>query len=216
MPRDLTLRCRCGRLQLTATDVHVGVANRLACHCNGCRTWAARMGHEEILDPDGGIERFQVDPASLTFRAGRELLGCSQQTRRGAYRWYARCCGSPIALTLAGSRVPFVGLDVARVDTSDLPVGLTPVLGPIRARVNHRFPRAERRHRRADFRSLLAMLAHLIPLTFTWWRQGAQRRSPFFDAATGAPVEEVERLHQSRPLSAPSDPPLPPSRPTPS
>jgi len=194
-PRDLTIRCACGDLSLTAAAVHPAVANRVACYCDGCQAFARRMGHPEILDADGGTERFQISPASLSITRGREHLACMQQTARGAFRWYARCCGTPLALTLAGPGVPFVGVDAHRVVQVALEGGLTGALGPVRARVNGHFRGAEARSRRADLRSLLAMLWHLVPLTFRWWRQGDHKRSPFFDASTGQPVVTPERAY---------------------
>lgn len=150
----------------------------------------------ELLDAYGGTGRFQVSPASLAIRSGRDALACLQQTRKGALRWYAACCKSTLGLTLAQSRVPFVGLDVHRIDRAGMSFALVDVLGPVRACLNGRFERSERRAHRADVRSLLSMLAHLAPLTWRWWRRGDQRRSPFFDAETGAPVVEVVRLSE--------------------
>lgn len=197
---DLSFACRCGRLSWRATQVEPAVANRITCACAGCRAFAGRMD-PDLLDELGGTERLQVDPGSLRFAGQLDQLGCMQQTRGGALRWYARCCGTPIGLTLTSARVPFVGIDTRPLDAGALPVPLDEVIGPIRARVNHTIPRARRRALRADLRALFSMLAHLLPLTWRWWRRGAHHRSPFFDAS-GGPAAPVEVLFEQQPSLA--------------
>ncbi|MCA9663993.1 MAG: hypothetical protein KC503_00350 [Myxococcales bacterium] len=194
-PTDLELRCHCGGVQLLAANVTPAVANRIVCHCAGCRAFAERMDARD-LDALGGVERMQVSPAALHITRGADALACMQQSPRGALRWIARCCGTPLGLTLRSARVPFVGLDVKRVDLDRLVRPLDDVIGPLRARVNGTFARSERPALRADTRSLLSMLAHLAPLTLRWWWRGDQRRSPFFDK--GRPVVEVETLYEAR------------------
>ncbi|MCP4869865.1 MAG: hypothetical protein GY898_14235 [Proteobacteria bacterium] len=188
---DLSIACRCGKLQLVTANVRPETSNQVACYCTGCRTYAERLGRLDILDEDGATERFQVTPASVTITAGREHLACLQQTKGGAFRWYARCCDSPIALTLPGPRVPFVGIDSLTVQGD----GLNAAVGPVRARVNGSFKGAAARARKADLRSLFAMLRHLMPLTFRWWWRGDHKRSPFFE--NGAPVEPVQQLYDA-------------------
>lgn len=189
---DLRIACTCGELVLVASSVAPVEASRIACSCRGCQAFARRMARPEILDADGFTERINLSPATLTITAGREHLACVQQTRRGAYRWYARCCHTPMVLTLSSARVPFVGIDAARVDSGDLPAGLAGAVGPVRARVNSRFRGAEARARKADLRSLLSMLRHLMPLTLRWWWRNDHKRSPFFES--GKPVVAVEAL----------------------
>jgi len=196
---DLSVRCRCGHFELAARDVSPAVASRVICHCDGCRKFAERLA-PELLDEHGGTERFQVTPACLEIVSGQDALGCMQQSRKGALRWVALCCRTPIGLTLSSHRVPFVGLDVRRIDVDALPSQLMDVIGPVRARVNGDFPRGERALLQADARSLFGMLVHLMPLTWKWWRRGDQRRSPFFSLPTGEPVVEVEKLFSEHAL----------------
>lgn len=189
---EFVVRCRCGALEMVAADVSPGVANRVICHCAGCRAFAGRMD-PSLLDERGGTERFQVTPASLTLRTGE--LHCVQQSPKGALRWFASCCATPLGLTLTTHRVPFVGLDVKRI--AELRVPVADAIGPLRARVNGRFDRGERKALKADLRSLISMLRHLTPLTIRWWLRGDHKRSPFFERASGAPIVAVEKLYDT-------------------
>ena len=137
---DVSLRCRCGRVELRVHDVSPKVASRVICHCDGCTRFAERMDRS-VLDEHGGTERFNVSPACLEFASGIDALGCIQQSSKGALRWVATCCDTPLGLTLPSARMPFVGLDVARLDQRALPVELTELIGPLRARVNGHFDR---------------------------------------------------------------------------
>ena len=188
---DLVIQCRCGAMAITARNVSIDAACRLACHCGGCRGFAERFA-PELIDELGGVERIQVSPATLSFASGREHLQCLRQTPKGALRWNAGCCDTPMLLTLENPAVPFVGIDALRV-VPPPSASLDEVVGPVRVRVNTAFKGDEARIHRANARALLGMLAHLAPLTFRWWWRGDHRASPFFTAG-GEPVEQVQRL----------------------
>ena len=186
---DLPITCRCGRLRLVARDVSPAVANHVVCECQGCRDFAQRMGATEILDAHGGTHRLQISPATLAFAAGREHLACMQQTKGGALRWYAACCQTPMVLTLNELAVPFVGIDVARVEHP----AVDDVIGPVRARVNSRLRGPDKAAHKATLGALLGMVAHLAPLTLRWWWRGDAKRTPFYDH--GRPIEPIQHLY---------------------
>lgn len=198
----LHLRCRCGKLSLRVDDVSPATVNRLACHCRGCTQFARDM-RPEILDARGGTERFVVSPATVSIARGREMLACRQQTPRGALRWYASCCDTPLGLTLRTPKIPFIGLDVHTVQTERDGPDLDATLGPLRAWVNVSPRPADARAIRATPGALFSMLRHLIPLTWRWWRRGDHRCSPMFDDAAH-PVVEVDRTYANVPALAKS------------
>ena len=196
----LNLTCSCGAFGAVIDHVSPASANRVTCACEGCQAYARRLGRPEILDQHGATERFQVSPASLRIVSGRQHLACLHQTPKGALRWHTTCCSTPIALTLRHANVPFVGVDTLRI-ADCTPEDWDVVLGPVRARVNSPLRGDEARRQLADRRSLLRMLAHLLPMFLRWWWRGDARRSPFFDPRTRAPITDVRRLYaQSRPL----------------
>lgn len=183
---DLDLRCACGAVRAVLRDVTSAGTNRLVCHCRGCRAYAQHLGRADtLLDARGGTDVVQLSPAQLEFTAGFDRLACLRMTPTGVVRWYARCCDSPIANTLDRPGMPFVGLFTAALDTPDPDA----VVGPVRARVNRRFPRDEARRIGAGGGALFRMLAHFAVLTARWRWRGDHRRSPFFDPQTGALVQ---------------------------
>ncbi len=189
---DVTYRCACGQMVLTIESVDPSVASRITCACSGCRGFAERMDHLELLDEDGATDRFQVSPASVSITSGREHLGCIQQTKGGAFRFYARCCRSPICLTLTSRRMPFVGLDVQRLDGDP-----DALLGLVRARVNNPNKGAAAKAKNAHAGAVFSMLGHLMPLTARWWWRNDHKQSPFF-GPDGDAIVPVERLWEAK------------------
>lgn len=185
---DAALACRCGEVTGVLHDVPDAVASRVVCYCTDCQAFARRTGHEEVLDAHGGTDIVQLSPRHLEFRSGVDRLGCLRLTENGPFRWYARCCGTPIGNTPPG-QLPFVGLLTSTLgdDASDAtlgPVGRRimakeavngPVTGPA---VHAGFP--------------LGLILRLLPRIVFWRLRGDARRSPFFDPETGAPRAEPD------------------------
>ncbi len=116
---NLKLRCQCGQVQGTIHNVTPSSGNRLTCYCKDCRQFAEMCSNElEILNAQGGMEVYQVAPASVTIEKGIENIGCVRLTKRGIFRWYTTCCHTPIANT-PKPKVPFVGLIHSIIDRQD-------------------------------------------------------------------------------------------------
>lgn len=186
---DLAIRCACGELRGVVHGVSPAEANHVVCYCRYCEAYARELGRAgEILDEWGGTERFQVSPAALEITGGAGRIECMRLTPKGALRWYAGCCNTPVAITLPSSSVPFLAMDACCVDRRALRAPLDSMVGPIRARVNRRFPAEQAGPMAATFGALLRMLAHFAPMLFRWWWRGDHRRWVLFDRASGAPV----------------------------
>lgn len=180
MTVELSIRCSCGNVRGVIRNVSPETINRVVCCCDGCQEYARAMGREdEILDEYGGTDLFQASPASLEITDGREHLRHVQQTPKGALRWYAGCCNSPVANTLSSLSMPFMAVLHTIVDRSELEGGLGTVLGPVRVRVNGRFDRSLAVQLRATKGALLKMLFHYAPMFFWWALRGDQRRWAF-------------------------------------
>ena len=197
---DLPIRCSCGAVQGVVQGVSPNAINRCICYCRSCQRYLRELGRaEQVLDDNGGTDVFQVSPRRVTFAQGNEHLGCLQLTSKGAFRWYATCCNTPIANTLPNSRFPFVAiLPDACIDRSALEAPLDTYLGPVRAGVNHSFDKEQARDLRATRWDLLSMFLRLSPMTLGWALRGDHRRSPFFDATTGEPIVAPRRKPESR------------------
>lgn len=191
MPQDLTLSCACGKLTASATGVRRGGANRCVCYCQFCQAYARHLGQaEEVLDAEGGTEVMQFSPRHFRFTAGEENLACLRMTGKGALRWYAKCCNTPIANTAGSTKMPFVGV-VRRAVTAPAGDALTKVVGPIRARI-FLPPEMQQGKNWAQKR----MMFRILRLLMSWKLRGDGKRSPFFDAA-GKPIREIERVRQA-------------------
>lgn len=119
-----TLTCACGATEWQVAENAPGT--HLACYCNDCHRYAVHQEATALLDDRGGTEIFQTLPHAVTFTRGHETLALLRLTPKGLLRWYASCCGTPVANTMTSPALPFVGM-------------VTPAgrdgFGPIRARV---------------------------------------------------------------------------------
>lgn len=107
MAEDRTLGCRCGAMAWTiATDAP---GTHVECYCADCQTYARHLGADDWLDPAGGTEVFQTLPHHLAFTRGAGHLRALRLGPKGLMRWYAGCCGTPVANTLASPAFPFLG-----------------------------------------------------------------------------------------------------------
>jgi Family of unknown function (DUF6151) len=80
------------------------------CYCADCQTFARHLKAMDWLDAAGGTELFQTLPYAVSFTAGQENLRLLRLSPKGLMRWYAGCCGTPIANTLGSPGLPFVGM----------------------------------------------------------------------------------------------------------
>lgn len=157
------------------------------CYCDDCQSFAHFLERaDEILDAHGGTEVFQTSPARVEISAGANRLACMRLTTKGLFRWYTSCCRTPIGNTLSTGRLPFVGLiqscvaaDAARREA---------VLGPIRARVFGRFAKGDVSALDVHARAPLGLMARAARMLIGARLRGDHKRSPFFDARSGAPV----------------------------
>lgn len=179
------LRCRCGavRGELAVTNS----ANHGVCYCEDCRTYAFVLSKNgEFLDSLGGTEVIATLPQHLALTTGREHLGCMSLSPRGALRWYARCCNTPIANTPRDFRIPYTG--VVRACLEDENASIEDVFGPVRMRVNTRSVKGRVSTMPVStFVAILKFFSWLIPARIN----GTYRRTPFFDA-DGHPVTTVQ------------------------
>ncbi len=178
VPRDLDYGCACGALRGTARGVAPAVGNRLVCMCDDCQAYAAYLGRDDIVDDAGGTEVFQLTPNRLTFASGTDQLRCVRLTAKGLMRWYADCCKTPLANTLAARRVAFAGVPVMALHPAE---ARDEALGPVRARINGRYARPDATdagHARAP----LGLIGRSLRLFAAGMVRRAYAPSPFFDA----------------------------------
>jgi len=186
MPADLPVRCSCGALRAVARGVSPARGNRVVCYCDDCQTFAHFLERaDDTLDAFGGTQIYQTSQARLEVTAGKDRLACVQLAPKGLLRWYASCCRTPIGNTLASRQLPFIGLIVRCVDASAVR-SLDQALGPIRVRGYARFAKGNPPDAHPNFPA--SAIARVLWISLAARLRGDHRRSPFFDARTGAPI----------------------------
>ncbi|MEM9343035.1 MAG: DUF6151 family protein [Pseudomonadota bacterium] len=172
--------CKCGALKLQAEP---GRGTRIACYCKDCQAFAKAIGAADTLDPQGGSDLYQTAPDTITVVEGAEHLACLRLTNKGPLRWYAACCGTPVANTLTTRQVPFSSLAVTGfADPS--------ALGPVSAQVN--LSGATGHVETTDTR-ILPLVLKFMGRALIARVTGRHRKTPFFDS-TGTPVAEIRWL----------------------
>lgn len=176
------LRCSCGAL--TGAVEHERLANHSICYCEDCQAFARFLGREaELLNSRGGIENIQVLPKDVTFNAGMQHLACVRLSERGLLRWYAACCNTPIGNTPATSRLPFVGLSRACLESA-IPTVATS-FGPARFCLHTGGARGRPKPEPFGGASFAVWLIRSrLRARFT----GGFRVNPFFDVAADRPI----------------------------
>lgn len=142
MPTDIQISCACGAVKARLSDATPRRGARLVCYCDDCQAFAAFLGRaDEILDDHGGTEIFQTRPSRLSISEGSEKIACARMTPKGVYRWYAKCCNTPIANTPPLADLPFAGLFVASMTNDGLDAAIGPVRGSVFRKYAHGDPR---------------------------------------------------------------------------
>lgn len=197
---DVGMRCECGLVRGTASDVGPQRGNRAICYCDDCQAYAAFLGKADMVDAHGGTDIYQLAPAQLTITEGVDQLRCVRLSPKGLMRWYAGCCNTPVGNTLS-PKVPFIGVPHLFMDHAGDGRSRDQLLGPPLARVQARY--AKGRPAGAHPRWPLGLLARSVRLLLLAKLTGKTRPSPFFDPKTDAPIVEphVLPLTQRRALT---------------
>lgn len=178
----VSLSCQCGALTGQVTDTALKSGTRLICHCRDCRAFQVALGRP---DPGAaaGVDIIQLPPSGLTLTGEMAAMRLSP---RGPFRFYAPCCGAPIATTMTRRTVPFAGLLTSMiVEANRLP--------KVRAWVNITGADGTVKHKRAG-RAVRALFANAAGACL----RGERTLTPFFDAKTGAPMAEPEVIDKTR------------------
>ncbi len=185
---ELALRCACGNVQGVAADVDPNAGTRLSCCCDDCQSFAHYLKRSRnVLDQYGGTDIFQMPVANLKLTHGLREVSCVRLSAKGLYRWYAKCCQTPIGNTL-GPAAPFIGLIhsfIANVDAKDESLGKS--RGYIQTKHAIESVPTE------AMGSELKLIARSLVKMGLWKLRGLSKPSVFFDD-DGSPIVTPEVL----------------------
>lgn len=138
MAAALTHTCRCGETRMEIAVPAPSAGTHLRCYCRDCQT-AARLNDpdQDRLSPAGATDVWHTTPDRLVLLTGAERLHICRLSPRGAFRWYAGCCGSLMLSTTKTLRLPFVSVPLAQPRLAESAA----LIGPVRC---HGFVRSAR------------------------------------------------------------------------
>ena len=189
MPTDIALRCACGALQGRLEAVSPQAGTRVVCHCRFCQAFVETLGQAgTVLDARGGSDIFQTAAGRVVLERGAEHLACLRLTDKGPLRWYASCCHTPLANTLATATLPLASVLVSVLDDPD-----EAALGPVRAVVNTADARPGPDGAMPKPYGMAGTIVRFARLMLVARVTGRYAKSPFF-GADGAPVSPPRRV----------------------
>ena len=107
---EITLQCACGKVRGKTANLNPTSGTRLVCCCRDCQSFAQYLQQQKtVLDQYGGTDIWQMPVSQLKITQGNEQIACVRLSAKGMYRWYAKCCNTPIGNTL-GSAGAFIGV----------------------------------------------------------------------------------------------------------
>jgi len=201
MAEPIEMRCRCGEVRGRVTDLSPRTVNRVICYCDDCQAFLHQLGRADLLNAKGGSDILQVAPAAVSFTQGQQHVVGLRLKPNGLYRWYAKCCDTPVGNTMSPA-LPFVGILAQAFDTPRLDDVVGAPAGEIFGKFAVGEPPA------GSTRLNLPLLLRAIAKMLGWRFGGRSWPHPFFSRETGAPLYAVTALSKEqrdalRPLCGP-------------
>jgi len=191
MVGQIEIRCRCGEVRGIVANPSPQSVNRVTCYCDDCQAFAHRLGRADLLNPQGGSDIVQVAPTALTFTRGLDRIVGLRLKPNGLYRWYAKCCNTPVGNTLTPA-VPFVGLMAQTFDSPNL----DSVIGAPTGALLGKFAIGEPPKGSTGLN--LSVLLRAVARVLGWRLSRKTWPHPFFSSETRAPVYPVTVVSQQR------------------
>lgn len=188
MSAALKIGCQCGALRGMLQHAAPPRGERMRCYCRDCQSYAHHLGvADRVLDSHGGTALFETTSGGLQITQGQEYLAALRLSPKGPIRWYASCCHTPIANTMANPGLPFLALMGACWQ------GDTQALGAERVAVFGKDAHGERSQIQAHDKIPLSAMLRVARRLLRARLRGEHRRSALFDDR-GQPCCHVRTL----------------------
>lgn len=188
MSKDFEFGCQCGEVRGVLHDASPARGERMRCYCRDCQSYAHHLGvADQVLDAHGGTPLFETTAGGLEFTRGADKIAALRLSPKGPLRWYAGCCRTPIANTMATPKLPFLALIAScwRGDSAQL--------GAERVAVFGKDALGERSQIKAHDKIPLPAIARVAGRLLLARLRGEHRRVALFDDH-GQPCCEVKIL----------------------
>ena len=107
---EIKLKCSCGKVRGKTKDINERSGTRITCCCDDCQAFTEYLNQESsVLDQYGGTDIFQMPISNIKITEGTDQLSSLRLSSKGMYRWYAKCCNTPIGNSM-GAGGPFIGV----------------------------------------------------------------------------------------------------------
>ena len=179
----IPLKCHCGEVTGSASDVTPTSGIRVICCCSDCQAFANHLNCDAaVLDEFGGTEIFQVSQSQVTIKRGEDKLRCLRLSEKGLLRWYTSCCNTPVGNTI-NAKLPFVGVVHAFINDAHRDQSLGPVNSVVQTQSAIGVPGYAKHHAKFP----LGITLRIAKKMAMWKLKGMQSPSVFF-GEDGRPV----------------------------
>lgn len=196
MTNQVNLKCKCGATEGIAKDISPQTGNNIVCMCIDCQTFAHYLKREnDVLDKFGGSHIFQVTPNKIEITKGKENLACLMLSPKGAKRWFAKCCNTPVANT-ASLKFSFNGVLQTFFDFDSHKMSKEDLIGPLEYSCMAKYAKGtppSNCHDKFPPTLVFKIMRTMLLGKFT----KSYLPNSFFDEKTGAPLVEPIILSKS-------------------
>lgn len=185
----IKLACSCGTVSGTTVNMNTKTGTRIMCCCSDCQSFARFLKQENsVLDDYDATEIFQIPVSYVKITTGNEHIACMRLSEKGMYRWYAKCCNTPIGNTMKAS-VPFIGLIHSFVDNASInDAELSENLGYLQTKFSSKTVPLDQQA------SQFGVMSKIVFNMIHWKIKGLHKPSVFF-SDKGQPIAEPKILN---------------------